>query len=130
MGAMDAREPGERPRAEVEAAEKADEPLVCSYCGHRITSEDERMEVDGAHESVRVNLAGMLFRIGCFRRAPGVRGVGEASASWSWFAGYTWQVAVCARCGEHLGWIYRGADRFHGLLLDSLRPGAATGSSR
>ncbi|GBG00324.1 hypothetical protein Rsub_13032 [Raphidocelis subcapitata] len=29
---------------------------------------------------------------------------GQPTAEFSWFPGYTWQIAVCAHCGEHLGW--------------------------
>lgn len=111
----------EEPGGEPEQTTGQEGILRCASCGHPITRRSERIEVDGAHESVRVNLAGVLFRVGCFRVAPGCRVLGERTTHWSWFAGYAWQVAVCARCGEHLGWRYsRAESRFHGLLLDHL----------
>lgn len=113
--------PAPEPDAGAAARTAADRVLVCAACGHPVTRDSERVAVDGAHESMRVNLAGMVFRVGCFARAPGTRPVGEISGNWTWFAGHTWQVVVCSRCGEHLGWLYRGPSRFHGLLLDALR---------
>jgi hypothetical protein len=118
------RSPTEEFRDQEEDATTApDAALLCASCRHPITHDSERTEVDGAHESVRVNLAGMVFRVGCFSRAPGCRPVGEITANWTWFAGHTWQVVVCGRCGDHLGWLYRGASRFYGLLLDHLTAG-------
>lgn len=96
--------------------------LVCRFCGHAITSERARIEVDGAHEHRKINPAGAAFHIGCFRRAPGVKGWGGAFMEHSWFDGYTWQIALCASCNAHLGWTFEAAgDRFHGLILDRLR---------
>ena len=31
---------------------------------------------------------------------------GLPTTDWSWFEGYSWQIAVCARCYAHLGWRY------------------------
>jgi hypothetical protein len=118
-------DPAGHPAPDRQPEVAADEALVCASCGHPITRESERIEVDGSHESVRVNLAGMLFRIGCFARAPGCRAVGESSTHWTWFPGYAWQVVVCARCADHLGWAFRSeGGRFWGLVLDRLRAGA------
>jgi hypothetical protein len=47
--------------------------------------------------------------------------VGEASAYWTWFPGFAWQVAVCGGCGEHIGWGFAGAEqRFVALLLERI----------
>src|ERR1051325_8947139 len=54
-----------------------DEPLRCAVCGHRITERAYAMEMAGAHEHVFVNPAGLAFRIGCFRAAPGCAYIGE-----------------------------------------------------
>jgi hypothetical protein len=96
--------------------------LVCAACGHRITDDDHRIAVSDSHEHVFVNPAGFQFRIGCFDAAPGCAYRGPTEAAFSWFPGFTWQVAVCARCRAHVGWIYRNAGlQFHGLSLDALR---------
>lgn len=77
----------------------------------------------GAHEHTFVNPAGYAFHIGCFGAAPGCAHAGDEDPTFSWFPGWTWQLALCARCGAHLGWTYRNAaQRFWGLILAALRP--------
>jgi hypothetical protein len=96
--------------------------LLCRACGNPITTEADRTTVEGAHEHVKTNPAGLVFRIGCFRAAPGALGWGDAFAEHTWFAGYTWQISLCAGCGVHLGWAFGGAGgSFHGLVTERLR---------
>ena len=86
-----------------------------------ITSSAERIAVDGRHEHTFANPYGFVFRIGCFAAAVGVVAIGPVSGEFAWFAGHTWQIEQCARCGAHLGWLFRAAATgFHGLVLDSL----------
>ena len=100
----------------------ADDALRCAVCGHRITERAYRSEMAGAHEHVFVNPAGFTFRIGCFVAAPGCKYVGETSEAFSWFPGWSWQIAICGSCRTHVGWIFRlGGDQFHGLILTALR---------
>jgi hypothetical protein len=103
-------------------AKRREEHLVCVACGHRITSEAERIAVAGAHAHTFTNPHGLSFHIGCFRAAAGCRDEGPGSYDYTWFAGYAWSVAVCAQCGSHLGWRYRnsGGDGFFGLILQRL----------
>jgi hypothetical protein len=95
--------------------------LLCRACGRAITTESARIEVNGAHEHVEKNPSGKVFRIGCFRAAPGAVGWGSAFAEHTWFPGCTWQIALCGGCGCHLGWAFQGQDGFHGLIVDRLR---------
>src|SRR5262245_38339647 len=96
--------------------------LVCVACGYRISDEDHRIEMSGGHEHTFVNPHGIVHRIGCFNAAPGCAHEGATETAFSWFPGWTWQVAVCARCRAHVGWIYRNAGaQFHGLILAALR---------
>ena len=98
--------------------------LLCFLCGHPVTSLRERCEVDGAHEHKVANPYGIVFRIACFRAAPGCSPYGEESGDFSWFAGYTWQIAVCRGCSVHLGWSFRqGEHVFFGLIRDRLLEG-------
>jgi hypothetical protein len=101
------------------------ERLVCRACGHDVTSTSERIAMQGAHDHRKTNPAGYTFHVGCFRRAPGAPGRGPVSEEHTWFAGYAWQIAVCAGCGGQLGWLFHAeASRFHGLILERLRPRA------
>jgi len=80
------------------------------------------MEMSGAHEHTFVNPAGVQHHLGCFATAPGCVHVGATESAFSWFPGWTWQIAVCARCHTHMGWIFRLAgQQFHGLILAALK---------
>ena len=96
--------------------------LYCAACSRLITSQDQRMPVSGAHAHTFRNPHGLVFKIGCFATAPGCGQVGEATEEWTWFPGYSWQLAVCMSCGSHLGWRYlsRAGDAFYGLILRQL----------
>ncbi|HET7363420.1 MAG TPA: cereblon family protein [Burkholderiales bacterium] len=95
--------------------------LLCARCGHAVTRQGERIEVDGAHEHRRTNPAGYRFHFGCFRAAPGCTTQGAATDEHTWFAGYAWRIANCASCLGQLGWRYeRGADAFYGLIFERL----------
>jgi hypothetical protein len=97
---------------------------VCAACELRITSADVRVERGGAHEHTFVNPGGYVHHIGCFATAPGCVHAGAPETAFSWFPGWTWQIAECGRCRIHLGWIFRsGGDQFHGLLVERLKPG-------
>ena len=95
--------------------------IFCAHCHHLITTPDEKISVGGAHTHTFTNPHGITYEIGCFRHASGCAQVGESTAQWTWFAGYRWQVAVCAGCQTHVGWSYRSAhDGFSGLILARL----------
>jgi len=95
--------------------------LVCVACRSLVTSRASAISMGGSHAHAFANPHGFEFRIGCFAHAPGCAEVGEESAYWTWFPGFTWRVALCRHCGEHLGWLFRSPDaRFFGLILDKL----------
>jgi hypothetical protein len=99
-----------------------DDVLRCAVCGHRITERAYRSEMAGAHEHTFVNPAGFSFHIGCFVAAPGCKYVGDTNDAFSWFPGWSWQIAICGSCRAHVGWIFRlGGDQFHGLILTALK---------
>lgn len=93
----------------------------CAACGHTVTSDAERIAVDGAHTHTFSNPHGFIYTIVCYRDAPGCTYTGAETEQWTWFPGYSWQIALCAGCKTHLGWIFRQAgDSFHGLVRDRL----------
>jgi uncharacterized C2H2 Zn-finger protein len=95
--------------------------LACARCRRPITTRAAQTEVNGSHVHTFDNPDGDRFRIACFSDADGLLRVGPSTREWTWFAGYTWQVQVCAGCRVQLGWLYRcGEHRFHGLILDGL----------
>jgi hypothetical protein len=96
--------------------------LFCVHCGNTITRQNQQIAVNGAHAHTCTNPHGLRFRIGCFRDAPGCIAIGAGTTEDTWFPGYAWRIADCARCGVHLGWLFTSsADGFYGLIVDRLR---------
>ena len=96
--------------------------LFCSVCGNPITTQDQGFPVNGSHEHSHTNPHGITYHIGCCRQASGCGHIEPATDEYTWFPGYSWQVAVCGNCGEHMGWLFRGSggNAFHGLILARL----------
>ncbi len=112
--------PAELPVDDAGVAEPGHD-LVCATCARRITHDDHRIAVAGAHEHTFVNPGGFVHHLGCFAVATGLAYVGPTETAFAWFPGFSWQLACCGACRTHLGWIYRCAgDSFHGLLLAEL----------
>lgn len=96
--------------------------IVCRACGSVVTSRSEKISVGGAHCHTFFNPAGIVFELGCFRKAPGCRVTGGATAEFTWFAGFVWRFVLCSHCRAHLGWFFEGRDStFFGLILTSLQ---------
>lgn len=109
---------------EIEEEERGEGGIFCRRCGHRVTGEASRIAVNGSHTHAFFNPAGILFELGCFRKAPGCSVHGEASSEFSWFAGYRWRIALCGQCAAHLGWRFENRDAaFFCLILSHLAEG-------
>lgn len=111
---------------EVEARTRAapDAMLRCRRCDHAITPAAARVSRAGAHVHTRINPDGWVYQLGCFAEAPGCVTTGPATTEHTWFVGHAWRVALCAACGEHLGWRFEAAaDAFWGLILERLAGG-------
>ena len=96
--------------------------ILCRECHQIITNEEQRIVMHGAHRHTFANPNGIVFDIGCFKTAVGCGYSGHASNEFTWFAGFSWRVAVCSMCLSHLGWLFEstGGTHFHGLILDRL----------
>ena len=96
--------------------------VLCRECLHPVTREEDRTEIHGAHQHTFANPSGIVFTIGCFRSADGCGAAGSPSDEFTWFAGFSWRVAVCTACLSHLGWRFDSASgaAFWGLILDHL----------
>ena len=96
--------------------------LYCFTCRNAITSQQERIYVQGQHTHVFENPQGISYRIGCFDAACGCTYLGPKTNEFTWFRGYEWQIALCNQCGIHTGWQYvsHSGNCFHGLILDRL----------
>ncbi|MDH3638433.1 MAG: cereblon family protein [Gammaproteobacteria bacterium] len=99
--------------------------LLCVRCLAPVTSETDRIRVNGTHTHAVVNPHDIRFEIACFRTAHGCRSTGAPTSEFTWFPGFRWRIALCARCTAHLGWSYSDGSpnaEFFGLILDRLRP--------
>jgi len=96
--------------------------IRCRDCGNPVTLPSERLSIDGSHAHTFANPSGIIYEIGCFRSVVGCGYVGPATDEFSWFKGYSWKVAYCGKCLNHLGWLFISPvnDPFHGLILDRL----------
>ncbi len=112
--------PKEEKKTEADAG--TDDAIYCAKCGHLLTR--MRWAVDiGGHERVFINPAGRVFRVACFKEAPGAEDVGEPTDEHTWFPDYEWNFALCRGCGEHLGWRFAGNAPpavFFGLIKTAL----------
>lgn len=107
-----------------ESTTESERVFVCVACEQMVARRRDRIEIGGRHEHTFLNPAGIVYRIGCFARAPGAAGIGALSHEHTWFSGFVWQVAVCHGCAEHLGWAFTSeGSRFFGLIVDRLRDG-------
>ena len=99
-----------------------EQPIVCRACHHAITHPDQRISMQAAHEHTFANPHGVVFRIGCFGSAPGCGYLGAPTMEFTWFRGFSWQIALCLNCLINVGWLFTSPSgrSFHGLILDRL----------
>lgn len=119
----DSQDKGGHPIADEERKErtKPDEAIRCKACGLAVTEKDHKIGVNGSHSHTFFNPAGIVYELGCFRKAPGCHIAGEASSEFTWFVGHVWRFALCRRCNCHLGWLFeQGENSFYGLILTNL----------
>jgi hypothetical protein len=98
-----------------------DQALLCRVCSSVITKPEEAITKNGLHEHVFFNPTGITFELRCFGRAKGCSLQGEPTSAFTWFAGYSWQYAICSTCLTHLGWRFQSDnDCFWGLIGNRL----------
>jgi hypothetical protein len=103
-----------------ETAKQEEEKLYCAVCDTWVTSGPWRISVNGSHAHTFFNPAGIIFKVGCFKEAPGARPIGQPSSEFTWFKGHKWRAALCGSCQEHLGWLFDGNSLFFCLILKKL----------
>jgi hypothetical protein len=98
----------------------------CRACDAHVADHADLFAAAGADApGFFVNPAGRFFEVLTLRRARSIAVAGDPTLEATWFEGYAWQYALCARCTAHLGWRYvatAGADppTFYGLIRDAL----------
>jgi hypothetical protein len=121
-------QPERAPEHESNASQKArlQRRLVCASCGAVVGYVDAILPA-GDTPLIFANPHGRVFELVLLREAQSLLHVGPPTTEHTWFAGYAWQVALCAGCSRHLGWRYlageagRSPPLFFGLLRAELR---------
>ena len=108
---------------EITAPEEEELWIVCAQCAQRLSRPSERVSIGGSHKHTFANPVGAVFEIGCYNMVTGCTFIGPPSYEFPWFAGHSWQIAICSNCLTHLGWFFRGqgGEQFFGLILDRIR---------
>lgn len=112
--------------------EKRQESILrCKYCGAEISQMRHVFSVGGSAGTTGayVNEHGVVHQTVTLRKIDGnVFCVGRPETRESWFPGYSWQIAHCSICSEHLGWKFRRVGgKYDGDLPD--RPSTFWGFS-
>ena len=98
----------------------------CIACGSPITYSDRLLPVGGSNRHFFVNPSGVECDFHTFYACPGAMALGEPTTLHSWFPGYSWRLAFCQQCGQHLGWYYETVsgnnkqNEFWGILVSNL----------
>ncbi|XP_070533984.1 uncharacterized protein [Ptychodera flava] len=122
-----------------------DEYLLCRQCGHEVTKATDLKRVASAQAlrqrndtilgmpeiliQLFENPAGRAFEVITTKKAD-VTKFDQVYPGDTWFPGFSWRIAVCPKCGQHLGWSYEPHNHEHGkkdteetflgLILDHL----------
>jgi hypothetical protein len=95
--------------------------ILCRTCRYQITTREKKRAVNGQHQHIFNNPAGIFYEIGCFSAANGCVNHGTPTIEHTWFTGFAWRYALCTNCLTHLGWFFQsGDDSFYGLILKNL----------
>lgn len=95
--------------------------LCCVNCHNPITHQTHGIYINESHQHTFANPHGIIYQIACFAQAPGCVAISQPENYFSWFPGYTWQVAVCEQCFNLLGWVFcSSTNKFFGLISNKL----------
>lgn len=113
-------EAGLKEKKETRKAVHPTDRILCAACGETITRARHAISRRDAHRHTVFNPMGQLFEIRCFAVADCIN-ADPPYTEFSWFPGYSWQMAHCSGCGAQVGWYYRApGDAFYGLIANRL----------
>jgi cereblon len=103
--------------------------MACRRCQLQICHQEQlfHMSAEGP-VSAFVNPGGVVHETATFYKATNLVLVGGKSEEHSWFPGYAWTIAACARCNGHIGWRFTAVKNdsvpkyFWGLSRATLKP--------
>jgi hypothetical protein len=95
----------------------------CRECALPVADPSEVFKL-GEGPQLYLNPHGILHEVLLVQAAHNLLLVGDATTEHTWFAGYAWRIALCARCRSHLGWRYEAADARSPPIFFGLRRAA------
>ena len=80
----------------------------------------------GAVKQSLVNSFGVVFNVVTTQKLQGYAVFGSPDLHDSWFPDYAWEILICGRCHEHLGWRFSTTKSivpalFFGLVESAIR---------
>ncbi|MBF0258680.1 MAG: hypothetical protein HQK62_07570 [Desulfamplus sp.] len=120
----------EQNKASEDEQEQTKKVIICAFCANAITDVSQIISVNGSHQHLFVNPHGLVFDTGCFKECNGCIVDPRVSSEFSWFHGYSWRIAGCGRCRQHLGWFFLSdhVGTSHDGSADSAGSGSSSGS--
>ncbi|XP_050419400.1 protein cereblon [Patella vulgata] len=108
--------------------------LQCKYCNAPIANKNDvfSMAVEGPMGAF-VNPAGHVHETLTIYNVQNIQLIGRSSTEHSWFPGYSWKIAQCRSCANHMGWKFKATHKnftpqlFWGMCRSSLVPGMKSG---
>lgn len=108
-----------------ESFETENNQLLCSVCSEKITHLNHKDQIESKFQHTFVNPHNQIYKIGIFKKANGIKLVGNPTHQHTWFNGFAWQNVLCQKCSQHLGWKFTNAptndQTFFGLILLRLK---------
>jgi hypothetical protein len=114
------RRDGEQSAPDEDVTDEPTTVIVCARCRTELTTRDQRLEIEGSHAHTFTNPAGETFHLRCFGEVRNLAALGKPETFFTWFAGHSWRIVVCASCATFLGWRFEGTSVFHGLIHDRI----------
>lgn len=102
--------------------------LYCNRCATPLAARSDMIQMTSeGWRSAFVNPHGVVHEALTLRSMRGLRLIGRPSTESSWFPGYAWTIAECARCHSHIGWKFTACttdlspSTFYGVSMASVR---------
>ena len=76
-----------------------------------------------------VNPHGVLHEVITVRRVRSVDVEGPPTTDFTWYPGYAWEIAYCARCRTHVGWCFTATESADPAQFWALRCAAVSEES-
>ena len=98
----------------------------CVSCGNIISRSEFLLPINGRDSHKFINPAGVRCEFFTFHTCLATIINGEPTTEHTWFSEYSWSMAFCGGCFQHLGWFYESTSvendpkTFWGILMEKI----------